>query len=1238
MVKPYLDANLLLDEEKERKSVEEFDKITHDYIENRFKGSDSESLYALFNQTQIDLLKRFYKGFSIEEYKALNGTVDLQIQEKNAKVKEKLSKISEFMGDINLKDWVYDGMVDAGSVSVKCDLCPRPVRYAHYAVNKKTKECLRFGCNCASDFFNIDKNSLSSMKTMEANMLKDIKLIGCIVEKNMFKEYYRYKGGYIGDLVLKDGKESLLELRSFMVKWDKDDNLIGDEEEDEYPITYGDGKTVDYKPLSWIKEHIISCMNGDLGGSEYDPISERDIIRKVANKDDKSQLNTMAYITYAVSFIEVGLPIPFTLIKKLNSIIQKVTHQHHPDKIKYLQELLIEHNFKNSSLLTKAFTEFMVNYLASSLKVEERDAELEYWGIRGQTTFYRTVLAWELTMHKMEEIKELYSLVSKNLITEDELNRFDRSSYVMYTKKLADYVKDAIDIFVSKKPVIRNDADLNNGFSKYSIKDKDTRIGLNISKEPKKYNLKFMADMIPYHVGLYYMVIEDSYKKLLNETIKPFYNFLGNIEYIDNEKDMAKYLTLLSTSSGGLTGITHKCMDTYAFKRTDKESFKCFLDTIYVKNNLDEVVYKKYKGQLKKLRNDLYNLYNVLIEILDGLKKKQNYKMTATQVSDDYDDLIVEQKKTNKDYFLDYCNLLVGKRGTKTMQKLLWSKNLNHLKAYKSLEGYTEIFDFIENEYEKGIKEDEEKEIYDEFKLEKLKRVIEKYINTSDLDTFIRYILFLYAYQNRETRDYILENSEYSKISNIYFDLSGLLVPLKDMTVQENLKNIIKEGTFKVCNEKYKEYFEGFFNKLKDLCDKLDKDKMSYLYYYKLLVNQEKGSEKRIQEMITKQVFAQYIINELGLNPYSSSKDFDISSLLKDLETYKDFEEYKTSNFMNEIVENLSVEFKEKELLNSCINDINIYLNEHIAFFEVDVEKERKANSYFQNKSDEAIRRNVAIQKVSYENSKDALLRFIENLEKSDCSSAELKVIEEAKALGYAEGYEYKKYAEVLRILMYNKKLIFNHFEFTHQLLLNLRSVDLHQFKSSELSILLEILKRYYLLKTDTAFIYKTLKNYNLINFDYNKYVKEIPEPQIVSVEDAINFFFDLPDSTGKTGVEKATEIIRNSEFNNLSDFLKKVVKTVSYKKFCDKFTLGYINMAYESLNLGKCDEVVIPEYFKGEKKSESVVDAENLFNHPNFETLPDYMKKIIKTVSTTKKCSSKQKYYIDKAKKELNI
>lgn len=424
------DGNGILDDSANLKEErDKFNEELNDYIENHYKSDESEAMYSLFNDNQVELLHNYFKGFSVELYKELNGTVELQIQKKSQKVKDKINKIAEYMGDINLEDWVYDGMVDSGkNAGLKCDLCPRPVRYAHFAVNRKTSECLRFGCNCAADFFNMDKGTLSSMRTIQAQTLKDIKIIAYVLEKQCHEKYYTYLTGHMGKVYLESGEQGLRDLMTFMVQWKKDGTIEGDPSKDEYLVIFGDNQKVK-KSLHWIKSNIVSCLNADLSDNIYDTLEDRNLEKKSTKDLDKNQENTAGYIKYALKFLEVGLPIPLSLCKKVNSIVSRASRQHRPDYMKYAQELLISHNLAKSSLLRTAFTDFIVNYLASTIGAEKRDDELRMWNIRGQGTFYNTVLLWEALVQKLMAIKEVKTLVNKGYISEEELKKVTSSRY-----------------------------------------------------------------------------------------------------------------------------------------------------------------------------------------------------------------------------------------------------------------------------------------------------------------------------------------------------------------------------------------------------------------------------------------------------------------------------------------------------------------------------------------------------------------------------------------------------------------------------------------------------------------------------------------------------------------------------------------------------------------------------------------------------------------------------------------
>lgn len=1260
MSRLYVDSNILENVESLKKEQEDFIKSVNDHIENKYKGEDSETVYSLFNPKQIDLLQNFFKGFSVEMYKELNGTVDLQIQEKSQKVKEKINRIAEFMGPIDLKDWVYDGMVDSGkNAGLKCDLCPRPVRYAHFAVNKKTSECLRFGCNCAADFFNMDKSSLASMRTIQAQTLKDIKIIACIVENNEFEKYYKYMCGHVGEIYLKQGEQGLVELTTFMVKWNKDKTLKGDEEKDEYLIVFGDG-TKDVKSLNWIKENIVSCLNADLSGKLYDNLKDRPIVPKQVKDSEKTQLNTAGYIKYALKFLDVGLPIPLSLVKKLNSIINKVTHQHHPDYIKYAQELLISHNFEKSSLLTKAFTDFIINYLASTLKVEKRDEEMLFWKIRGQMTFYNTVRTWESAMVKLLAMKDLKSLVSKGLITEEELATFDGRGAVMNRKQMMEYIDKCLKLFVSKKEVVKVPENVIDGYSKYMLKDVDIKIEL--TKDEKGYS--FSTGNIPSVIGIYYRVMEYSYRKLIRDSILSVFEFLRIAKFLDNDEDTMRYLCLLDTGS---VGLKHKCFENLGYNViTDTNGLKDYLKKVKIDEDLYNELFAKYKDKMEPLRESLQSLYNDLDEIVRFVKKP--YRIEPDKKIDlktDYEDIVEKKEKGYKDYFLEYCDLLVSKRGNKKVQNLTHQQNLGALVPFKQLNPYGDIFKDIQDSILNKVQKEEEKKVYREFNLGVLKEELEILTSADNLDDFILAYIYLWGKEKYMYCPYIVKNNSCS-----------LSTGLSKNKVE--LEQTVNSKVVEKCKSEYRNYFEGLFEALKEFSNKLVEDKMTFKYYYSLLkkdnLNDSKEVEKKIDKAASVYEYSQILIDNLRIKTYYTPSYLDIRKFLNQMSVYEGFDLYLNTVFLEIISEEIVDEEKKKEQESKgkkdIVDKIKVILDEHIKFFEVDIAEARKKKGYYK-KSDVSVRQLEAFKTVKFEKGYEIISRFIAELEeRQDLSDGVSELIAKGQNISAVNYGENKLISEGLRVELYNKKLIYNHFDVTYQILKDLDYIDLNMFSFDDLNTLYNILSVYYLLESNVRKIKEILETYNGLTFDFDKEVSKIPTPVQIDIKNVVDKNTDKADSTGYTGVEKAEKVLNHADFITLPSYLQSIVKSVVKYKRCtggEKGQLAYVNDAFKRLGLGNPDilpvkkeekvvsevsskddkenkdntdtsnVVIDPNALSPDEEKEAVELAKTLKNHSDFNTLL-WMRNIIITVVKREKCSVKQLRILNQAKDKLGI
>ena len=1149
----FIEDEIFQNKDRWGESKEKFVASINKHIETHYTGEDSEQVYALFNPNQVKLLQNYFKGFSVEMYKELNGTVELQIQKKNAKVKEKINKISEYMGPINLEDWVYDGMVDGGkNNSQKCDLCPRPVRYAHFAVNKKTSECLRFGCNCAADFFNMDKGSLASMRTIQAQTLKDIKKIACVVELGLFDDYYKYLGGHTGKVILEEGPVGLRDLMTFLVKWNKDGTLAMDK--DNCIIQFGDGSK-DLRPLIWVKEHIVSCLNADLNSDIYKPLENRFIERKVLKQEDKTQLNTAGYVKYAMKFVELGLPIPESLMKKINQIISKTTKQHHPDYIKYAQELLISHNLAKSSLLQKVFTDFIINYLASSIGAEARDPELEYWGVRGAGTFHKTVLQWETAMTKLLSLKEFYSLISKGLLTEEEFNRFlfarEYRNFSFKVEDIKKHVDRCMTLFMTKKEVIKNpdiSVVTDEGYSKYTLKGVDDRISLCMRKSSdnspiiednkfvrvgKSFNSgTFTPDTIPADIGLHYYAMQQSYKEIVSASINPVLYFLYCLSFASDTEEVVRYLCALKKDNR--EGSYHISNDwtSYYTKVTDIKSFKSRLSSAEVDEDLYKEIYSKYKDVIPNFQKDAKILYSLLYQMRDDLNKPilklDNKKLTPTNVNSDYEDLVLNPKKekTNKDYFIDYCNLLVAKRGNKRIQQVLYKKNLYALTVYKQLEPYFDMLIDIQNRYIELYQSAEEKKLYSYLNLDTLKETLSRYLNTSDMKSFIKFIAFN-IYAPLFIEDYRNDYNVSTQIRRVLTDIKALDTPIQEKMVMEKIDEFLPNIVLEDCLNN-KEVFEKLYESYKNLFIALKncKGNIKFVDFYNLLgeTSSEVEAYLKGKDLVHCNSFCNKITKMfLDTNNYDSyvgtSIPFDekvvdgMQTLLKKSKVYKGVKENIDiiENIVKEGIkkqreENNRIE-REKRIKGPYLLELKEKLNEHITFFRVDVNAYRRRGQY-SKLSDTAIRQKVAFKEVKFQNSVEENARFIEELEllgSDKWSVGVADVINTYKGLQSSEYGKQKVCAEALRAEMYNHKLIYNHYIVTYKALKDLEKMDLLQLDVVEIQQLGEIMKYYYILKSQFDYIIEILRKYNGLTFDLDAEISKIPEPDIKNIQDIVD-------------------------------------------------------------------------------------------------------------------------------------
>lgn len=1302
----YVDSNPLMSDEKEqelKKSREEFEAKLNTFINEAYRGSESDGLYKGLTKPQILVLQTAFKGFSKEMYRELNNTVDLQIQQKKERVKEKIRSLSEYMGEINLKDWEYDGMVDSGKdASVKCDLCPRPIRYAHFAVNKKTHECLRFGCNCAADFFDVDKGTITSMKTIQAQTLKDIKRIVCVYKEGLMKEYYTYLGGYVGEVILKSGEQGLRNLISYEVLWYADKKrLKGNEETQEYYIRYSDGKKV-LKPLTWIKENIVSCINADLDDNIYSPLSQRSVVYKDAKDIGDEKVNTTIYVNMILKFMEVGLPAPLFVIKKLNGMMNKVTRQHKADYLKFAQELLISNNLEKSSLLRTAFTDFIVNYLASSIGTTERDEELAKWRIRGTKTFYNVVLNWETMIVKLGALKEVNSLIKQGYITESEWDKYFRRNRMNlisldYTR-FKKYIDDCLSLFFSNKEVIRVPENMPK-YSKYMLKGVDTKIGLS-EKASSRYSYDFNADVIPAIVGLQYIMVQEGYRKLVNDSLNSTLRILGNIPKITSDENVLKYLCLIRLKDSNVHFVCDKTTNYYYYGVNNFN--ENLIDEFYKKyelpDELFETVKEKYLSLVPALRNDTDILLGALKDLIGHLKSLQVKKLpTAASINDDYDKVLNADGnfKGSKEYFLEYCDLLTNKRGTKRIQQYMGQNNLYCLIPYKQMSDYKDLFLYIQNYAGEMQKKASEIELFKTLDIKGLKRDLEILTYSDNLDDFIRLIIYGWTRQNYRYESYYLDSEGYmltsymDNVSREFMWGRKSKDELLDSIFYGKLAKHVQQLMVDKCKGHSVE-FKALFDSLKNLSETLSKysNSISYSDFVELLKGPVDKTRGYINTSVS--ISVQDFINSLeyndNINPrYTGSCLMNLTLSTQLFGLYNDFDE-NTSIAVYDLLKGYGDEYKkiedelrekkrEEDRLKNQFLEYQECLNEHIKFFEVDVDALRKADPRRNGKrSDEGLRRTV-FSKVKYESSGEILPRFIRELEKNGDISGDINAyLNDAKNAN--TNILYKRYAEILRVELYNQKLIYNHFELTHKVLKELKDIPLTTLGTDNLETLKTILGRYYILKSDLMTVYDIICQCGNTNIDMENEVNQLPEPRHNDINTAakeiISNYTDEPDTTGLTGVEKAKRVYEHKDFKELPDYLRNIVRSVYRYERCSQKQLIYVNKAFEELKLGNVSNEsetkgsttgasvggvtnvsnsssndnstnvqnvgATTQTDSDDENSKNVELAKTIKEHPDFSTLPTFMRGIVRDTIRSGVCTPNRLKYILKAKEALKI
>jgi hypothetical protein len=1280
----FIDEDILLDTTKWVENREVFQKAITEYIENNY--SDDAYVYNLFTPAQRKLLDAYYKGFSREMYRELNGTVALQIQQRNENVKRKLQKLGDNFGvQIDSASWEYDGMRDVGKgASVKCDLCPHPIRYVHYAVNKQTHECLQFGCNCAADFFAMDKGRLQSMHSIQANMLRDIKIIACVKDMHLESSYYKYACGNFGKVYLEQGVQGLKELVSFKVFWFDKEHIQGNETTDTYNIQYGDGTTAQ-KSLEWIKQHIVHCVNADLDDYSYKALSERKIIPLKDKDITERQKNTAQYILYAISFINAGLPVPPSIAKQVNAIVTSATKQHHPDYIKYAQELLMHKNLAKSSLLRTAFTDFIVDYLASTVRKTDRDPETACWGIKGPKTFYNTVLDWEAALTKLLLMAECDALVKRGYITEAERRRYWRLPHnIRFTNwagtyaTVVNYIALCQTMFLNNKPVTRDVTNLRRGLSKYTVKDVQADLVVDSSLYNGDKDVICVADAA-YKIALSFVTYQNGFKALVQNTIVTVCKILEGLSLTETDEELVKYLysvntradsvyssTLRSAEQGILTTTSYSTVK----PATVQLAIKQFYDSKYDANVKD--LLDKYATIIPEFRKACKALYNDLITLNNSLRGLRYVNVKKTDINNDYEALMSEDRSKNKtsiDYFKDYCNTLIGIRGESKVQQYLYSNTFMCFLAYKKMKAYTEMLTAINTDIVGQTYKQAEAQLYKTLNYQEAKKVLSTVVVLDNVEPFAQFIL-----------------TEWLLMPNVYIEYKTLFSKMFTDAVKANKgvlfysKNLYGNFETKFIKQPADEMYQpGVLDKLlpvieNDCATLLTGIKQVYTIFKPNLTVQElikaTGHESTYnKEALAAALTTQDIINAIDktIVPFDASvtrfraylKQLSYFPCIADkLDTiFEKLEQYMCEHGtdIKASVETFEQETKQAFESSQNISRLKELLAEHIKFFEVDITAALKRK--YHTTKEAAIRRREAFKSVKFETGLSELQHYMQELNAWGVQNATddikeyIKQVEELlkTSADEVDKQQLRALTYTMRAYLYNKKLIYNHYDITYKVLKEFAELDFTKVTATDIANAIKILSVYYLCASDVKKLYEYILKYiGNSDIDYESEVQQIPTVDEIDITEVYKSYNGEPDSTGLTGVQKAELVYKHADYNTqLDDFEKKVVKTVHTTQTCSSKQLRYINNAYAKLFGVTVDanndgaEGTNANTEVDEQVLANVELAVEVMQHPKFETLPTTLQSIVTTVANTKKtkasCSSKQLYYIKRAKAILD-
>lgn len=167
---------------EENKPKNKFEKNREVEVDVQIQEHD---VFEAMTETQKKVLKDYYIWYTVKLYKSMAKTLRLKL------APGKLETMTQLRG---VKDWEFGGVWDAGFFGADQCTLGHKLRYVFYAVPSDAREdkskWLKFGRDCASDFFSIDPKDMDKLVKTQKVMSEEIKTMADILANGLEKEYY----------------------------------------------------------------------------------------------------------------------------------------------------------------------------------------------------------------------------------------------------------------------------------------------------------------------------------------------------------------------------------------------------------------------------------------------------------------------------------------------------------------------------------------------------------------------------------------------------------------------------------------------------------------------------------------------------------------------------------------------------------------------------------------------------------------------------------------------------------------------------------------------------------------------------------------------------------------------------------------------------------------------------------------------------------------------------------------